>query len=645
MTLTRTAPLLLLVILALGGFSLAQDARFQPADCSFAVPPGANVTCGYVMVPQDHQGDAQDTIRLYTAVYRSNSATPQPDPIIFLQGGPGGAIVNTLAMSYAPFIAPLTANRDLIVFDQRGTGLSEPALSCPEYTALSEAIYSGELSLEEIAEPSIEAIGACSARLQAEAGVNPAAYTSAQNAADVATIAAVLGYEQVNLYGGSYGTRLAQTVMRDYPALVRSAILDGVIPIELNLFEQQASKSQDALNRIFAACAADSACAEAYPDLEQVFADLMGNLAQDPLSVDLTLPGTGRDIDLTLTPEMFLSGLFFSFQVGDLAATIPQTIYQVRDGDVSGIRTALIIPFLIGDGINIGKFFAVNCHEEAYASSAEALDASADAYPLVGGLVRLAFGGSGQALLDTCAAWGAQPFDAREVEALRSDIPSLLMSGEFDSATPPLWAEQVAANLSRSTSIVLPAKGHVESLRGGCPVAIASAFLDDPQTQPDTSCLDDMPRIVFAGTGAASATTEIAFEPMNDPNAGVTGVIPQGWTRANAGVYVRGQSMTDLALLIAQAAPISPSEFIDLLTGQLGLKEVQEAEPREANGLRWTLYEADGQLAGLPIKADIALAEAGELTLLVALTSAPAERDDLRQTVFLPIVDALQAAE
>ncbi|MCS6835421.1 MAG: alpha/beta hydrolase [Anaerolineae bacterium] len=625
--------------LSLSSAVLAQEARFEPADCRFPIPPGADVTCGFVVVPEDHQGNPQDTIKLYTAIYRSRSANPKPDPIIFLQGGPGGAIVAGFAASYARFIEPLTAERDMIVFDQRGTGFSEPALSCPEYNPVNDAVYSGQLSADEIAEPTIEAVRACSERLQNEEGVNPQAYTSAQNAADVAALASVLGYEKVNLYGGSYGTRLAQTVMRDYPELVRSVVLDGVIALENNIFTEQASKSQDALDRLFAACAADSACAAAYPDLEQVFVQTVEALDEQPLSLTLIIPNKGQ-VDVTVTPEVFMGALFFSFQSSDLVAKAPQVIYEVSQGDPSSLRDALTVTLLIGEGINLGKFLAVNCHEEAYATTAEAMDASLEAYPLTGRLARLSLGGSGQAMLDTCAAWGAKPFDPREVEPVRSDVPALIFSGEFDSATPPIWAEQVAKNLSNSTSIILPAKGHVETLGGGCPIAIASAFLDDPQAPVDTSCVEDMPNIVFTGAGEAPAQ-EVVFRELNE--AGVKGVVPEGWTAIAEGVYARGQSMSDVTLLITQAADFAISDAVQLVSEQFSLEQVEQVGEREANGVIWTLFQADGEVASVPIKADLAIVEAPKATLIAVLVSLAEERDALRETVFLPVVDALRS--
>ena len=184
--------------------------------------------------------------------------------------------------SYAPILDVC----DLVFFDQRGTGYSEPSLACPEFIDLTLDILDDDLSLAQGNQRQLEALAACGDRLLQE-GIDLTAYNSAENAADVADLRLVLGYEEWNLYGVSYGTRLAQTIVRDHPEGIRSIILDSAYPLAANIQLETAVNADRAFALFFAGCAADPACAVAYPDLEQVFAELVVQLNESPLVVQV----------------------------------------------------------------------------------------------------------------------------------------------------------------------------------------------------------------------------------------------------------------------------------------------------------------------------------------------------------------------
>jgi len=635
-----TLPLLILLV-ALSTFIPASAqysvATFEPADCIFAIPDGATVECGFVVVPEDRQGDLTDTIRLYTAVYRSTAATPVSDPVVFLQGGPGGGIVEAIAGQYQALIAPILAERDFVVFDQRGTGLSEPALNCTELTEYSLATIEQLLSDEDSLAGSEEALNACRDRLTSE-GVNIPAYTSAENAADIADLASLLGYEQVNLYGGSYGTRLALTVMRDFPTIVRTAVLDGVLPPQINLFNQQGFKSQRSLDLLFADCATDPDCSAAYPDLETVFYDLVAQLDAEPVIVMINNPSDGVAYDVPVNGLGLTSALFFSFQVSSLIPALPETIYAVRDGDTSGLILPLTIPLIIGDNVNLGMFLSVNCHEEVFATTPEALTADNSAYPGVADFALSAIFGSGEAVTAVCQAWGAAPFDPREVEPVVSDIPTLLLNGEYDPATPPDFGVVAQETLSNSYFYEFPSLGHAESVTGGCPLEIALQFLSDPTTEPDSGCIAEMPGVDFDIAGEISGPIEVALIEFSNADFGISGLLPEGWAEVSAGVYARGDSASDQTALIVQAAPMASDELLQLLLGQFGITETPEAAAtREANGFSWSLYEVTFQ----GLQADIALTDADGTALVIVMLSDDSERQALYDAVFLPMIDAL----
>lgn len=615
------------------------DPVFEPAECTFTVPLAANVECGFVIVPEDRAGDPEDTIRIAVARYPARSDTPMADPVIYLQGGPGGDIVELLANLYGVYIAPITATRDFIVFDQRGTGLSEPALNCPEDTAVTVASLAENLSIEEIATRSQAALAACRTRLENDLGVNTAAYTSAASAADIADIAAVFGYDTINLHGGSYGTRLAQTVMRDYPDLVRSAVLDGVLTVEANLFNRQATKTELALNELFSACAADAACNASYPDLETVFYETAAALTEDPQPVTITNPLNGERYDSQVRGADFIGAVFFGLQSSQLVPTLPQTIYAASEGDVSALSPILALPLLFAENINTGMFFSVNCHEEVFATTVEDLNADLDAIPELAEFARSAAYGDAKVVFDICADWGAAEFDPLEVEPVVSDIPTLILGGQFDPATPPEWNAEVAQNLSNAFSYELPGLGHAESIIGGCPLEIIQAFIDDPSTEPDTSCIDDM-GVTFVAEGAVFDTIDFTLVEYSSDQFGFSGLAPEGWQDLGNGIFIE-PTVQELGV-IQQAAPLPADDLLNLLMGQLSLETPELADTYEANGLTWSLYQTDAQ--GL-LSLDIALAEADGTAYLILVQTPIGQSAAYYDDLFLALINAYTPAE
>lgn len=467
---------------------------FEQTRCPFDVPLGAEVDCGMVIVREDRGGDdPNDVIRLAVAVYHSTSADPQPDPVIFLQGGPGSGAVADIVKAYDTFIAPILAERDLIVFDQRGTGLSQPLLECQEYSRLVERqLRQSFFSGDEDPARYINTLLACRDRLTLR-GADLAAYTSAASAADVNDIVTALGYEQANLYGASYGTRLAQTVMRDFPGIVRSAVLDSALPLEIHIYNEQAAKTDYVLNKLFDGCAAHRECNAAYPNLERIYYDLVARLDAEPVSVWGVLASDGRTFNVDVNGVELTSAVFFAMYASDLIPMAPQMIGDVRRGDYTWLRIFLAAPMNLDDGLSLGMMLSVNCHEEIFATTPAEITAANDAYPNTAAFGKSALLGSAEAHYALCEQWGAAPFDPREVEPVTSPIPTLILVGEYDPATPPAFGRQVAENLPNSFFFEFPGRGHTSSIGvRECPFEMALAFLSDPLLEPDSACIAEM---------------------------------------------------------------------------------------------------------------------------------------------------------
>ncbi|MGQ0603269.1 MAG: alpha/beta fold hydrolase, partial [Anaerolineales bacterium] len=279
--------------------------NFDGVNRPFTIPAGAsegdNFECGWLIVPEEHANPDGPIIRLAVVIVRADDPNPAPDPLVMLQGGPGGSSIDVFTQVLFPLGggSPLRRNRDLILFDQRGTLYSEPALTCPEITQLTEDTIEQRLSVEEGERLVISAYTQCRERLMAE-GVNLAAYDSVENANDIEALRVALGYDQINLYGVSYGTLLALHAMRQNPAGLRAVILDSVAPPDINFAAEAPRSMQRVFDELFGACAADAECNRAYPDLENVFFALVEKLNTEPARLPITDFETGENYDAVL---------------------------------------------------------------------------------------------------------------------------------------------------------------------------------------------------------------------------------------------------------------------------------------------------------------------------------------------------------
>ncbi len=618
-------------------------ASFEQAHCPFQLPAGQvdgdTVECGYLTVLENRSDPNTRTIRLAVAIFHPPGGATEPDPILYLEGGPGTSILERIWMLFERFEPILAAHRDLIVFDQRGVGLSEPALDCPVTTELGLDLMDGivdgqELTDQEAYDLVLESLVDCERALGT--GADLAAYNSVASAADVNDLRLALGYEQVNLWATSYGTRLALGVMRDYPEGIRSVVLDSVYPPDIDLYASRPANLERSLDLLFDACAAEEACNTAYPDLRAVLFDTVGSLEAEPAFTEVTNPQDGETYDTEIDGVTLLSLIYQLMYETEVLPAIPQLIFESSEGNLEAVRLLLGQFLAIRDISSRGMAFSVQCHEELAFGSWAKLEAELSGYPELLTLFDESL--DGRLVYDVCEEWDSGQAVPLENEAVSSDLPVLLMSGEFDPITPPAWGLHAAETLENGTFIEYPGVGHGASLVPGCPQDMMIAFLDGPASPPDDACVAGM-GIQFA---VPSDDTDIDLVAFRNGQMGISGLVPDGWAEIRQGVYSRGSSALDTAVLIAQAAPTGSETLLQTLSAQLGLDESPASVgQREANGLTWTLYYA--QVQGVEI--DFALADSDSLALIVLLQSMPAEHDVLYGAVFLPAVDSLEPAE
>ncbi len=467
-----------------------QSPRFEPAACPWKLPDGQiegqTVTCGFAVVPEQHANPTGPTIKLPVAVFKSASATPAPDPVVYIEGGPGGAVQDTLTYLLARDLPALTANRDLIVYDQRGVGFSQPNLACPEVTAQDLADAQVELSPDDKASHDIAAVAVCRDRLTKQ-GINLGAYTSAEGAADLNDIRALLGYPRLDLLGVSYGTRVALTMMRDFPGAVRGAVLDSSVPLQANLVEDDGTNFERSFALFFAACAADATCNASAPTLQADYTATVAQLNAQPITTPVkddksgtTVPVVVDGYDLTsLIGEMFY----------DKTATqiIPQLIAQVRRGDTRLLDLIIEALGVTGPDINIGTYYSILCSEEVPFNSRDRATAIVTALPPD---LQPIFAVEVREFFDVCAQWPVAPANPIETQAVTSDVPALVLSSDNDPATPPDYGKQVAQALTKGYLVTFPGIGHSILGNGSdCGLSTMMAFINDPTQPPPTDCV------------------------------------------------------------------------------------------------------------------------------------------------------------
>jgi pimeloyl-ACP methyl ester carboxylesterase len=638
---TRRRAVLLLFPFLAAGCTGGGDAAGTPAEsadapvaevawgaCGFQVPAGVEIDCGTLDVPADRADPDGGTVTLAFGVVRTDAEEPAGTPVVYLSGGPGQGTLELVPAAFGQLYGPLAATRDVVLLDQRGTGLSEPSLACDEYSSWVRESVGTDLPPEQLAEQSVQALEECRQRL-ADEGVDLDDYDSAASAADLDDLRRALGHEQWDLYGISYGTRLAQTALRDVPEGIRSVVLDAAYPVDADLYQEAPANAVRAMEALFEACAADDACARQHPDLGGTVRALVDRLDAAPAPVTVVDPTTGQRVQEDLDGAGLVGFLFQSLYSTELLELLPEILGAADAGEYGSIGLLLSAFSQQLDLVSTGQQLAVQCEEEVSFSDRDAVAAAAAEQPLVEDF----FTGAptlGPGVFDVCASWQAGEPGAEEDEAVTSDVPALVLAGAFDPITPPRWGEEIAADLSASTFVEFPATGHGSLPSHECAADVVTAFLDDPGAEPDTGCVADVDPLVFTADGVEVVLTEFDSEDL-----GLSGLRPEGWTEVLPGV----SQESPLVSLVQQVVPGATAEqLLQQLAGQLGTGAApQPVETLETGALSWQLYRIDD----LGQQVDLALAQGPRGLVVVQLTSPPARADVYREQVFRPAVEAL----
>ncbi|GHE25773.1 alpha/beta fold hydrolase [Streptomyces vinaceus] len=466
------------------------DARYEPGPCPRTPEPvealeGAR--CGTLTVPENRARPGGRRIRLGVAIVPAATAHPKPDPIVWLAGGPGDDAVGEAKMAID---GGLNRDRDVIFMSQRGTYSAEPNVLCPgidEFNARALGLAQDSPATERL---HVEATKACRDKLAAR-GIDLAAYNDTESAADYEALRAALGVEQWNLYGISYGTQLALVYMRLHPEGLRSVGLDGILAPSKAGSAATWSSARQGFDGLFKACADQPACNKRYPNLSATFDKLVRELQAKPVTTTVTVPGSDKPVKVVLDGAALVNWMTSATHV---APQVPVALDELAHGKPQRIAQQYaggkLSPAAMGR-VAHGLVYGVFCSEWIpYESRAEALKGGQEAFPSFPRSIQehapqLAF------LRPDCDVWNV-PAAARSIrDATRGDIPTLALSGGFDSQTGADNGPYVARTLSKAKVVTVPYEPHVVFATSKCAQEIAVSFFDDPAA-PGTACLKSL---------------------------------------------------------------------------------------------------------------------------------------------------------
>jgi len=465
--------------------------NFRASACPFplgaGIVDGQAVTCGYVTVPESRQNPNGAKVQLAVAIFKSPNVQNDTSPVVRLEGGPGGPSLDNWAryITSANF-STFVFHHDLIMFDQRGTGYSTPSLNCSELLKLQYDTLNIHLSATDSEHMQLQALQTCHDRLL-KSSVDLNAGNVQENAADVHDLIQALGYKQANLYGVSYGTRLALTMMRLYPSVIRSVVLDSVYPPQTNRTDLLSS-AQRVFNVLFQGCATNAHCATLYPHLESIFYQLVTDLNANPAHFQTTNAITGKNYNVVMAGNDFVFVLFSALYASSIIPALPKMIFQVRDHNY-----ALLSPIYgaveFDDTFSYGMFYSDECNEDwSFLTQNDINNATQG----VTSQIQPALKSSLQQEYDSCRLWNVQKAPVIQKQPVVSPIPTLVLTDEYDPITPPVNGKLAAQTLKNSYYFLFPGLGHGAEYSSPCVNSIISAFDDTPTQQPSDACIASM---------------------------------------------------------------------------------------------------------------------------------------------------------
>ena len=410
-------------------------------DCEVPGVPG-KAKCGTLEVYENRAARKGRKIALRIVVLPATSDKREPDPFVYFAGGPGGSATED-ARGIARAFPQIREHRDMLFVDQRGTGGSHP-LDCKFYDPADLQSYLGYFF-------PLDAVRKCREELEAKADLK--LYTTTIAADDMDEVRAALGYERLNLFGASYGTRAALTYLKRHPKRVRTAILQGVSPTDHHLPGDFPLQTERALQGVLSECLADKACSEAFPKIKEEAQSVLAHLIKGPVEVEVQKPNSSERVKVKLSRDLAAEAIRYMLYGPVAAERVPLALHLAAQGNYVPLAQAAVRyrMNLVGTGSN-GMYLSVTCAEDLpWIKPGEGERMAANTFL---GDYRL------RQQREACALWPRAEIERDYPKPVRSNVPVLILTGEWDPVTPPANGDRVAKTLTNSLHVVVPHGAH-----------------------------------------------------------------------------------------------------------------------------------------------------------------------------------------
>lgn len=447
---------------------------------SINIPNGEKVECGYLLVPENRERFDSRKIKVFFArVAAYTQSGDENQPLVYLAGGPGEAGSKYIVPRMEQFFA-LRRDRDLIVIDQRGTGFSQPRLDC-------------NLKVKTTKLPST--LEKCLADYQQQ-GIDLTGYNTTQSARDLQELRRALNIDRWNLIGTSYGTRLAQETMRVDLQGIRSVVLNSTLPTSNSFFSLSLAADQKQIfEQMLNDCAADRKCASAFPDLQEVFLSIQRQMSGKVLK--LTLKSISGKKTVTISFDEFVALVERQLSSTKTISQVPLLIWNMAESIQGKANNNILANYLESDSQSLlnhknhpkadGLHISVICHEDwSSIKDLSKLERQMAAYEPFFRSRRL------ELYKIACPMWNVGRVAPAFEEKVVSDIPTLLLIGNYDLKTAPEWSDEVAAGLTNSQVISFPGTGHDVIDSSLCGRALTADFIAEPDTPLPLDCVKRM---------------------------------------------------------------------------------------------------------------------------------------------------------
>ncbi|HJP90839.1 MAG TPA: alpha/beta fold hydrolase, partial [Pyrinomonadaceae bacterium] len=482
MTKTKIAILVLVLLVQAASAVRQSPSKLVLRDCDVQNVQG-KAKCGTLEVYENRATKKGRMIGLNIVVLPATGDKREPDPIVYFAGGPGSSATEE-GPGIAQAFPQLHEHRDLLLVDQRGTGGSNP-LNCDLYDPADLQSYLGYFF-------PLEAVRKCRTQLETKADLK--LYTTAIAADDMDEVRAALGYEQLNLIGGSYGTRAALTYLKRYPKHVRTATLQGVSPTNHYMPGDFPQQTERALQGVIGECAADAACSKAFPNLKDEAKSVLAQLIKGPIEVEVQKPNSSEHAKVKLSRDLAAEAIRYMLYNPVSASRVPLMLHRAAEGNFVPLAQAALRyrMILVTTGSN-GMYLSVTCAEDLpWIKPGEGERMAENTFL---GDYRL------RQQREACELWPRGSIERDYGEPIRSDVPVLILTGEWDPVTPPSNGATVAKTLTNSLNIVVPHGAHgQDGLEGiDCIDRLMVEFMERGTVKGlDTTCVQSIHRKGFA---------------------------------------------------------------------------------------------------------------------------------------------------